>query len=228
MKRYFTYCLILCSILIPQFSYTQAADSLASGKRYPTSKQTWPPLLLITTGAAATLKCPHSIDAQIAKERNEDMVRFKTAADDYLQFLPLIITYSFDALGMRCRTDIQNRTVIALKSQLLTTMVVSSVKYFVNTRRPDGSGNNSFPSGHSATAFTCAAFMSEELGYRYKWVPYVAYTIAGSVGMFRVFNNKHYVSDVLVGAGIGILSTKLIYGTHQYRCGNKKAHPQIL
>ena len=52
----------------------------------------------------------------------------------------------------------------------------------------------------------------------------LAYGIASSVGMLRMANNKHYISDVLVGAGLGILSMKMSYLTHQYKW-NKKHKP---
>ena len=83
-------------------------------------------------------------------------------------------------------------------------------------------GATSFPSGHTAQAFAAAAMLSEEYGYHYKWVPYLSYGIASTVGVLRMANNKHYLSDVLVAAGIGILSTKVAYWTHQYNWGKSK------
>ena len=52
-------------------------------------------------------------------------------------------------------------------------------------------------------------------------MPYLAYGIATSVGVVRMANNKHYLSDVLVGAGLGILSMKMSYLTHQYKWKKK-------
>ncbi len=46
--------------------------------------------------------------------------------------------------------------------------------------------------------------------------------MATGVGAMRVMNNRHWISDVMVGAGIGILSTNLAYLTHRYRWGKKK------
>ena len=53
-------------------------------------------------------------------------------------------------------------------------------------------------------------------------MPYAAYGIAGSVGVMRMVNNRHYISDVLFGAGLGYLSMKLSYWTHQYKWNTKK------
>lgn len=91
--------------------------------------------------------------------------------------------------------------------------------------RPDGSSYTSLPSGHTAQAFLGASILAQEYQYRYPWMPYAAYGVASTVGVMRMMNNKHYISDVLVGAGIGILSTKIIYWTHQYKWGSKNRKP---
>lgn len=62
-----------------------------------------------------------------------------------------------------------------------------------------------------------ATMLSEEYRDRYKWMPYAAYGLATGVGLLRLANNKHYLGDVLVGAGLGILAMKLVYWTHHYR-----------
>ena len=99
--------------------------------------------------------------------------------------------------------------------------IVEIVKKNTHILRPDGSDYYSFPSGHTAQAFATAVMLSQEYGYRYKWVPYLSYGLASTVGVLRMANNKHYLSDVLVAAGIGILSTKVAYWTHQYKWGIK-------
>jgi membrane-associated phospholipid phosphatase len=197
-----------------------AADVSKTVNRF-TSKQMVVPSFFIAAGIAASAKWPgKSIDRKVCDMRNKNNPHFSNKIDDYIQFSPVALTYAFDAFGMKCKTDILNRTVIGLKSHLLMTTIVTSAKMIFNTKRPDFSANNSFPSGHTAQAFVAASFMSEELGHKYKWVPYLAYSLATSVGTLRVMNNKHYVSDVLVGAGVGILATKLVYSTHKYKWGN--------
>ncbi len=218
----------ICSVALFALLLCQAhAQKMETAAQQPTekrftTKQMVVPSFFIAAGVAASVKLPHtaSFDKRMCNQRNKDIPHFKTDADDYLQFSPVALTYAFDAMGMKCKTDLLNRTVICLKSHLLMTAIVTSAKLIINTERPDRTGNNSFPSGHTAQAFTAATFMSEELGQRYKWAPYVAYTLAASVGTCRVLNNKHYISDVLVGAGVGILATKLVYSTHKYKWGS--------
>lgn len=96
---------------------------------------------------------------------------------------------------------------------------VYTLKYSVGEARPDTGQKNSFPSGHTAQAFTAATFLSREYGNRSIWISVGAYTAASTVGIFRMLNNRHWVSDVLVGAGIGIISTNLVYRTHKNRWG---------
>ena len=107
-------------------------------------------------------------------------------------------------------------------------MVFSAVyllKNTINETRPDGSNTHSFPSGHSAQVFLAATFLSQEYKHRLPWIPYAAYTMASSVAAFRIANNRHYITDVLVGAGLGILTQKVAYWTHQYRWGRHVEKP---
>jgi membrane-associated phospholipid phosphatase len=106
-----------------------------------------------------------------------------------------------------------------LKSELLMLATVYTLKYSVGESRPDTGQKNSFPSGHTAQAFTAATFLSREYGHKSIWITIGAYTVASTVGVFRILNNRHWISDVLVGAGIGILSTNLVYLTHKNRRG---------
>ena len=89
---------------------------------------------------------------------------------------------------------------------------VNSIKYTSKEMRPDGSSANSWPSGHTATSFAGATILHKEYGLtRSPWYSIAGYGVATATGVMRVLNNRHWVSDVLSGAGIGILSTELAY-----------------
>jgi membrane-associated phospholipid phosphatase len=60
-----------------------------------------------------------------------------------------------------------------------------------------------FPSGHTIAAFSLATIVSERYGRHHRWVPYVAYGLAGAVGFSRVTLSAHFPSDVFVGAAFG-------------------------
>ena len=219
---YFVIALLLSSC---HFLFAQSIDSSAIFKPHKlNSKIVYVPSVLIISGIAANGNGEEGFKKEIAEERSEHFQKFGTRIDNYLQFSPIAIAYGLDALGYKSKTDIKNRTAILLKGELLMSGVVFGLKKLTHQFRPDNSGYNSFPSGHTAQAFAAATFLSEEYKSKFKWMPYLAYGIASSVGMLRMANNKHYISDVLVGAGLGILSMKMSYLTHQYKC-NKKNKP---
>lgn len=87
-------------------------------------------------------------------------------------------------------------------------IMVNSIKYTVKAKRPDSNARNSFPSGHSATAFMGAELIRQEYG-----APYAigAYTVATAVAILRIYNDRHWLNDVIAGAGIGILSARIGY-----------------
>lgn len=154
---------------------------------------------------------------EYAEERNEHLPEFRTGVDDYLQYAPIAAVYGLNIFGIKGKNNFGNRTALLLKSEILSAAIVWTLKYTTREERPDRSNHRSFPSGHTAQAFTAATFMSKEYGDLSPWYSIGAYTAAASVGALRILNNKHYVSDVLVGAGIGILSTNIVYATHKYK-----------
>jgi membrane-associated phospholipid phosphatase len=60
-----------------------------------------------------------------------------------------------------------------------------------------------FPSGHTIAAFSVATVFSERYGRRHRWVPYVAYGVAGAIGFSRMSLSAHFPSDVFLGAALG-------------------------
>ena len=140
--------------------------------------------------------------------------------DDYSQYAPLAAVYILNTLGISGKNNFGNRTAIAIKSFLLNGLITYHLKHRTNVKRPDGK-NYSFPSGHTSKAFMFAHFMHKEYGEINKWFSISAYACASTVGILRTTKNAHWISDVLAGAGIGILSTELIYLTHQYKWDNE-------
>lgn len=75
-------------------------------------------------------------------------------------------------------------------------------KYSAKRERPDGSDHLSFPSGHTSTAFALATVASHHYGWK-AGVP--AYVLASGIGLSRIEGNRHYLSDVLAGATLGLI-----------------------
>lgn len=152
---------------------------------------------------------------EFQEERNEHNLNFHTRADNYLQFAPIAVVYGMNVIGIKGEHDIWNQTALLLKSEFLMAAIVIPVKKYAHVLRPDGSNYSAFPSGHTAQAFLSAEFLRKEYGKKYPWIAAGGYLAAISVGALRVLNNKHWITDVMMGAGIGILSVNLSYLTHQ-------------
>lgn len=215
--------LFLTLLSLSFLSFAQDYDSL---RRYPNKekfefKKIIIPTSLLIGGIVTQFGRDESISKEIVEERNEHLFGFSNHLDDYAQFAPFVAVYAFDIAGMKAKTDWQNRTAILIKGQILNLGTVYLLKKAVNNTRPDGT-QFSFPSGHTANVFAGATMLAMEYGEDYKWVPYVSYSVAGGVGVMRMINNKHYISDVLFGAGLGILSMKIAYWTHQYQWNKTK------
>lgn len=206
---------------------TFSPDSVST-VRLPILKQLYAPASMVICGLISNGHSEESIKNELAECRNRYLPRFRTRVDDYIQFSPLAIAYGLDAFGVRSKTDILNRMAIFIKGEAVALTTVTILKSATHTMRPDRSSNNSFPSGHTTQAFAAATFLIEEYKHRYPWIPYASYTAASSVGLLRVANNRHYISDVLVGAGIGYLSMKVAYWTHRYKWGKRKVNAQAV
>lgn len=185
------------------------------------------PVLFVAAGLA-TLDGDNDDNYEVQEERNRYIPNFRHHVDDYLQHSPIIVVYGLNWLGVKGKNDFANRTAILLKSEMMVAILTSSLKRITAVPRPDTKQMTSFPSGHTAQAFAAATFMAKEYGHKSVWYSIGAYTVATGVGAMRIMNNRHWVSDVLVGAGIGILSTNLVYFTHQYRWGNKNKRGQTI
>ncbi len=95
-----------------------------------------------------------------------------------------------------------------------TLAVVFILKPMINERRPDTSGL-SFPSGHTAAAFSGAGFLQIRYGWPYG-IP--AYLLAAYVGFSRVYCYKHWTRDVIGGAAIGMAANVLFTRPYKEKC----------
>ncbi len=152
-----------------------------------------------------------SEDDHFRSLRNDYLPRFRNHADDYLQFAPAAVLLGLKAAGVEGRSSWGRMVVSDAFSAVVMATVVNTLKQTTNVTRPDGSNNHSFPSGHTATAFMTATMLTKEYGHKSPWIGIGAYTAATATGLMRMANNKHWLSDVLTGAGIGILSTEIGY-----------------
>jgi len=158
---------------------------------------------------------PYLLVAQTAWDRNIQKQALKwngnTNIDDVSIFLPGASIYLLDWCGIPSKHGFTDKTVIAATTAALTLGTTFFLKETTNVMRPDRSNNKSFPSMHTAIAFAGAELLRQEYKDQSVWYGIAGYGIAAGSGFLRIYNNKHWFSDVLVGAGVGVLSTQVAY-----------------
>lgn len=174
------------------------------------------PSALIITGIVGleshTLK---DLSTQVQNEVNEH-IDDQVTIDDFSQYAPMASVYVLNATGIEGKHRFKERTILLASSYLLTASTVLLTKKGSNVLRPDGSSQNSFPSGHTATAFVGAEFLWQEYRDVSVWYGIAGYVVATGTGLFRVYNDRHWLNDVIMGAGVGMLCTKFAYWIHPF------------
>lgn len=106
-----------------------------------------------------------------------------------------------------------------VRAEFVGQLWTQALKFTVSRERPDGSNEVSFPSGHSASAFSTATVLNRHFGWR---VGVPAFAAAGLVGTARIRSNKHYLSDVVFGAAMGVAAGRTVV-LHAGRYGMRVA-----
>lgn len=130
---------------------------------------------------------------------------------DLTPYAPVGATAVLKYCGVETRSSWLRFAASSAFSGILMYASVNSIKTVTNELRPDGTENNSFPSGHTAAAFMSATIMHKELGSKSAWYSVGAYSYATLIGLSRILENHHWVNDVMFGAGLGIISTDIGY-----------------
>jgi membrane-associated phospholipid phosphatase len=151
-----------------------------------------------------------NMNSEISEEVVEHIDK-KITIDDFTQYAPAASVYALGAFGIKGKNNVKDKSIILATSFLIMTVTVTGLKAVTKVERPDGTSNNSFPSGHTATAFMGAEFLYQEYKDVSIWYGISGYAVAAATGAFRMYNNRHWLTDVAAGAGIGILSAKAGY-----------------
>jgi membrane-associated phospholipid phosphatase len=208
--------IILFSLMVSNtFGQYNSSDSLSVNKNIKFKYEALLiPTILIAYGVVGleshTLK---GINTDTKEEINEHIDN-KLTIDDFSQYSTFLSVYALNAAGVKGKNNFKDRTIILGTAYLIMGTTVNVIKMTGNEMRPDGTSNNSFPSGHTATAFMGAEFLYQEYKDVSVWYGISGYLVAAGTGFFRMYNDRHWLSDVTAGAGIGILSTKIAYWIH--------------
>lgn len=136
---------------------------------------------------------------------------FSTTADDYLMWAPSACIYLMDALHVKTRHSFTEHLILDAGSMVVAGgvgFVMRKISHSIDVYNTQGT---KFPSGHTTNAFRSAEIFHQELKAIHPVLSYSGYLVATTVGVLRMYNKGHLLSEVLAGAGLGILSTKLTY-----------------
>lgn len=193
----------------------EATDTIIQSTRPPEKEKfNWTQLIapasLITVGGIGV---KNGWFKSINEDIRDDMSHMRgdcyLHADDYMQYLPALGYVSIGFInGNPGRHSLKERLCAGVTAYTAMALITNLTKVLVKEHRPDSGARNSFPSGHTATAFTGAELMRLEYG---PWIGLGGYAVAAGVGFLRLYNNRHWFNDVLAGAGVGILSAHIGY-----------------
>ena len=157
-----------------------------------------------------------SLNTMATKTKIQDIVRapfndYKTNLDDYIQYAPIVTMYAADLFKTPARNSVWTQSKYLVISELVTAGIVHLLKNTTKIARPQSATLTSFPSGHTGQAFVASQMLFNEYYRTRPLLGLSGYVFAGATGALRVINNRHWVPDVLMGAGIAILVTNLVY-----------------
>lgn len=189
----------------------------------------WDNAIIITGMTSTTILFDHMIKNNLRKDRKSTVMQLSTLPDNVLGSSKVmgsgaIAAWSFGHLSGDYK--LQETSRLALESIVFSAAIVTGMKSYFHRSRPYASSSSSnwkgpnsksypsvmsFPSGHSACAFTVATVISEQYS-DIEMAPWISYSLAAITAWSRVYLNKHWASDVIAGAAIGHYTAKMVIG----------------
>lgn len=152
-----------------------------------------------------------TLDNTIMADMKKNHPNFHTDAADYLMWVPSASIYTMDAFKIKTKHSFKEHLLIDAGSIVITGGIGYVMRQISSHMEVYNSQNTEFPSGHTANAFRGAEIIHQELKDSHKILSYSGYLVATTVGVLRIYTQQHLLTEVLAGAGLGILSTKLTY-----------------
>jgi membrane-associated phospholipid phosphatase len=151
---------------------------------------------------------------------------FHTNAADYTMWAPSASVYVMDAFKVKTAHSFKEHLIIDAGSIIITGGIGYGMRIISRNIKVYNTDGTKFPSGHTANAFRGAEIWHQELKNSNKILSYSGYLIAIGTGMLRIYDKDHLFSEVIAGAGLGILSTKLTYFIFD-KVKSKESHNQL-
>jgi len=158
------------------------------------------------------LKRIKKADKAIEAKFKGDWWQLPPELDLLFKWLPALYVLIADATGVKTKNRFTERVIIIALSELILNSFVQPSKKIIHRRRPGSFFKyNSFPSGHTATSFSGAEILRQEVKENADLLSLAGYTIACATATLRLYKRKHWFSDIVAGAIAGIISAKLSY-----------------
>src|SRR5574344_1417255 len=191
---------------------SEVAPRMQTSDRYPFHlKQLIIPGTLIVAGTFGTINKWARFQNSEVRDELQEHINSKFSIDDISQYAPMAAVYGLNLCGLKGEHNFRDRTIILGTAYAIMGITVNATKRIARVRRPDSASYDSFPSGHTATAFMGAEFLWQEYHNVSPWIGIAGYAVAAGTGFFRMYNNRHWLNDVIAGAGVGILSVEAAY-----------------
>jgi membrane-associated phospholipid phosphatase len=136
---------------------------------------------------------------------------FRTHVDDWIHYAPVVTMYAADLFGVPAKNTVWNQTKFLVISEALTAGIVWSLKLGLGIQRPNNGAFTAYPSGHTSQAFVQSQVLYNEFRDTAPLLAASGFLFSTTTGALRVLNNRHWVPDVLLGAGIGMFVTNAVY-----------------
>lgn len=229
--------LALFFVMASAISQLSAQDSLAvmtysepaeisgkPGKYFKPKAVIFPSALIVYGGLKPVISGIEKADDRLWDKMNNRYPDFYTKADDYLMWAPSASVYLMDAFKVKTKNRFVEHLIIDAGSIVVTGGFGFVMRKISGNIDVYNKHNSWFPSGHTANAFRGAEFVFQELKSSHPVLSYSGYVFATAVGVLRIYNKTHLLTEVLAGAGLGILSTKLTYLVFDKIKYRKKRH----
>ena len=170
-----------------------------------------PGALLLYGGLKPVINAIPKIDSTIYTRVKQNYPDFHTNAADYLTWVPSASVYVLDAFHVKTAHSFKQHLILDAGSLLIAGGIGYGMRLITKNNKVYNSFGTDFPSGHTTNAFRGAEILHQELKATKPWLSYSGYLVATGVGLMRIYDKDHVLSEVLAGAGLGIISTKLTY-----------------
>jgi membrane-associated phospholipid phosphatase len=191
---------------------THTTDPALGNSRYlKPSALIIPGAFLVYGGLKPVINAIPQLDENIMNDIQEHHANFHSGAEDYIMWAPSASIYIMDAFHVKTQHTFKDHLLIEGGSVLITGGLGLGMRIISRNIKAYNDGDTKFPSGHTANAFRGAEIFHQELKQQHPVISYGGYIVATGVGLLRIYGKQHYLTEVLAGAGLGILSTKITY-----------------